>query len=335
MESFAKRIEINAQQARYYQLQNLEQLPNLDSLENPDLSQTISSSETLSQSQPINQLAPRTERLNAAATKRPPAHFYAGNGFAVGAYAPLLKELAAGFDLTSLAMRGYWYDKPSSRRLTRQQDAEMLIEFIEKTQNAPIIGIGHSQGATATAIAAAKRPDLFSQLYLIEPVTFTKTQTLIYDLLPRALKLQREPFKSTLNKQTIWPKIADFYQHLRSQRAYRRISDVHLQLFAHNSLVQQPDGSYALLFAPEQELANYFGTPYIDAALKQLRCPYTLITGKPTLFISAKVRKNWQKFVPAERIICLPDYGHLLPMEAPQQVASVILEDYAKHKELS
>ena len=292
MEAFAKSIAINGQQARYYDLGEL------------------------------NEVA----RSNS--TLRVPAHFYGGNGFTVGVYTPLLKALGSGFDMTSLAMRGYWYDKPTSRRLTRAQDADMLIEFLEKTQEAPIVGIGHSQGATATAIAAAKRPDLFSQLYLIEPVTFTKAQALLYDLMPRALKMTREPFKNTLTKQTIWPSVQAFYEHLRALRAYRRISDEHLQVFTEQSLVVQADGSYTLMFTPEQELANYFGTPYIDTALKKIRCPYTIITGKPTLFINDKVRKQWQKFVPTERIISLPDYGHLLPIEAPEQCATLILEDF-------
>lgn len=257
-----------------------------------------------------------------------PAHFYGGNGFTVGSYLPLLSQLATCFELTSLAMRGYWYDKPQDKILTREQDAAALIAFLEQTQDAPVVGIGHSQGATATAIAAARRPDLFSKLYLIEPVTFTKTQTLIYDLLPRRLKLTREPFKSTLHKQSQWPSINAYYEHLRRLRAYRRISDEHLRLFAEHSLTQMSDGRYHLIFAPEQELANYFGTPFIDDALKTLNAkgvPYTLITGKPTLFISDKVRANWQKFVPAERMVTLPDYGHLLPIEAPDHCADTII----------
>lgn len=293
MEAFAKSIKINTQQARYY-----------------DLSTLIHSTEM-------------STRLSA--------HFYGGNGFTVGNYQPLLTELAYGFDIKSLAMRGYWYDKPNGHRLTREQDADMLIKFLEQTQDEPVVGIGHSQGATATAIAAAKRPELFSQLYLIEPVTFTKSQTLIYDLLPRKLKITREPFKSTLTKQAIWSDVQAYYEHLRAQRAYRRISDTHLKAFAEQSLIKQANGNYALIFSPEQELANYFGTPYIDAALKdlnRLNLPYTLITGKPTLFISDKVRHNWQKFVPSTRMITMPKYGHLLPIEAPKLCAEVILQHF-------
>ncbi|MGO1624605.1 MAG: alpha/beta fold hydrolase [Psychrobacter sp.] len=294
METFSEQISINGQQARYYNISDIDPSTALKSL-------------------------------------RRPAHFYGGNGFTVGTYLPLLSELATNFEITALAMRGYWYDKPQHRRLTREQDADMLIEFLEKTQCKPIIGIGHSQGATATAIAAAKCPELFSELYLIEPVTFTKRQATLYNLLPRKLLSTQEPFKSTQKKQSTWNSINDYYHYLRAQRAYKRISDEHLHIFAEQSLAKNPDDSHTLIFAPEQELASYFDAPYIDAALKQLSCPYTLITGKPTLFINDKVRKQWQKFVPVDSFISLPDYGHLLPMEAPELCAQIICEQFDKH----
>ena len=295
MEAYTNRINLAGKQARYY-----------------DLKQLSSGFQT--------------------DDKRAPAHFYGGNSFTVGTYTPLLKALAANFELSSLALRGYWYDKPNSRRLTREQDADMLIEFLEKTQDKPVVGIGHSQGATSTAIAAAKRPDLFSQLYLIEPVTFTKKQATLYNLLPRHFLLNRQPFKSTLTKQSNWASVDNYYESLRTQRAYKRISDEHLKVFAEQSLAANNNGSYSLMFTPEQELANYFGAPHIDAALKKLSCPYTMITGKPTLFINPKVRKQWQKFVPDESIISLTDYGHLLPMEAPELCAQVINEHYQNSK---
>lgn len=290
MEEFAKSITLDNKQARYYDL----------------------------------------SALNSSSTAKCPAHFYGGNGFTVGSYTPLMTALASDFAMSALAMRGYWYDKPEERVLTRQKDADILIEFLEKTQDKAIVGIGHSQGATATAMAAAKRPDLFSRLYLIEPVTFTKAQSTLYNLLPRAFLQTREPFKSTLAKQSRWPSIEAYYEHLRSKSAYRRIGDEHLQTFVEQSLVANDDGSYDLLFAPKYELASYFGTPYIDPALKQLqkaKVPYTLITGKPTIFINDKVRKQWAKFVPNKRIITLADYGHLLPVEAPKRCAEIILQN--------
>lgn len=300
MEAYAQSINIDGQQARYYDLSALNHLAKMPN------------------------------------EQRPSAHFYGGNGFTVGTYEPLLTALAAEFDLSALALRGYWYDEQTNKVMTREQDAAVLIKYLEKTQNQPIIGIGHSQGASATAIAAARRPDLFSQLYLIDPVTFTKPQTLLYSRIPRRLLMTQEPFKSTRKKQRYWTSIDDYYQYLRQHRAFKRISDEHLRTFANNSLVKTNDGRYTLLFKPEHELASYFGTPYITSALKKLNknnTPYTLILAKPSVFNSAKVRKSWQGVVPDQHIITLPDYGHLLPMEAPELCAQTIHKHYQSRKQ--
>ena len=227
-------------------------------------------------------------------------------------------------------MRGEWYDKPTETALTREQDADVLIEFLQKTQDKPVIGIGHSQGATATTIAAAKRPDLFSALYLLEPVTFTNQQGKLYSLVPRMVKMTREPFKSTQVKQADWDSVDGYYQFLRRHKAYKRISDEHLLTYAKNSLEAGEQGKLTLRFSPKQELANYFGTPLIMKPLQQLiadnKVPVQLIIGKPSMFISQQVRQMWDKFVPKEQMTVLNDYGHLLPLEAPELCAKLIFQ---------
>ncbi|BFL70954.1 alpha/beta hydrolase [Moraxella osloensis] len=258
------------------------------------------------------------------------AHFYGGNGFALGVYEPLLSDLAQHLNITALTMRGEWYDKPTADKMTREEDADVLIEFLQKTQDKPIIGIGHSQGATATTIAAAKRPDLFSALYLLEPVTFTNQQGKLYSLVPRMVKMTREPFKSTQVKQADWHSVDAYYQFLRRHKAYKRITDEHLLTYAKNSLEPGEQAELTLRFSPKQELANYFGTPLIMKPLQQLiadnKVPVQLIIGKPSMFISQQVRQMWDKFVPSEQMTVLNDYGHLLPLEAPELCAKLIFQ---------
>jgi pimeloyl-ACP methyl ester carboxylesterase len=258
------------------------------------------------------------------------AHFYGGNGFALGVYEPLLSDLAQHLNITALTMRGEWYDKPTADKMTREEDADVLIEFLQKTQDKPVIGIGHSQGATATTIAAAKRPDLFSALYLLEPVTFTNQQGKLYSLVPRVVKMTREPFKSTQVKQADWHSVDAYYQFLRRHKAYKRISDEHLLTYAKNSLEAGQSAELTLRFSPKQELANYFGTPLIMKPLQQLiadnKVPVQLIIGKPSMFISNEVRQLWDTFVPNEQMTVLNDYGHLLPLEAPELCAKLIFQ---------
>ena len=56
------------------------------------------------------------------------------------------------------------------------------------------------------------------------------------------------------------------------------------------------------------------------------KVPVQLIIGKPSMFISQQVRQLWDKFVPNEQITVLNDYGHLLPLEAPELCAKLIFQ---------
>ena len=179
-------------------------------------------------------------------------------------------------------------------------------------------------------MAAAKRPDLFSALYLLEPVTLTNQQGKLYSLVPRMVKMTREPFKSTQVKQANWRSVDGYYQFLRRHKAYKRITDEHLLTYATNSLEAGQSAELTLRFSPKQELANYFGTPLIMKPLQQLiadnKVPVQLIIGKPSMFISQQVRQMWDKFVPSEQMTVLNDYGHLLPLEAPELCAKLIFQ---------
>ncbi len=151
---------------------------------------------------------------------------------------------------------------------------------------------------------------------------------------PNELKVDQEPFKSTRAKQADWESIESYYNYLRAHRPFKRIDDNNLYVFAKNSLVENEQGQYSLLFDPKQEMASYFDTPFVNEALKDLNTldvPYTIIVGKPSMFISNEVRKVWEDHVPVERIIELSDNGHLLPMEAPEQCATIIIKRFSSN----
>lgn len=121
------------------------------------------------------------------------AHFYAANGYPVQVYEPLLKLLSEKFQLEALHNHAQWPNIGQPKHTVRWQTyANDLIHFLDSRQEsshkAPIIGIGHSMGATSTIFAAAKRPDLFSQLILIEPAALTQTKSWLMNRIPLSLR---------------------------------------------------------------------------------------------------------------------------------------------------
>ncbi len=258
-------------------------------------------------------------------TEGEPAHFYGANGFPLGTYSEFLKQLSTQFKLTCLSLRACWPNIGKAPQQTNwEQYADDLIIFLEQKFREPIVGIGHSQGATATIIAASKRPELFKSLILIEPASVTQIMSTTLKLTPYFFKITQQPFKSALEKNDIWESREAFYQNCRKNKAYKRISDKVLTDFAEFGLRPIENGKFTLTFSSEWELSNYLLAPSIWKYLRKVKIPIQVIAGKPSLFFSQKIREKWKQVSSNSSIMVNEDYGHLFPLEAPKICAEMI-----------
>ncbi|NLR89863.1 alpha/beta fold hydrolase [Flammeovirga agarivorans] len=250
-----------------------------------------------------------------------PAHFYGANGFPTDVYYELTSDLSQKYALSSLYFRGCWEDiYQPNKQIDWMLYADDLIQFIEQKYTTPIVGIGHSQGATATLLAYIKRPDLFKELILIEPGSVSKTIQMIFNPMPLFIKKRIKPMKATKGKKKTWDDIDEYYQYLRQNKGYKRFDDAQLYQLASRSLSK----SYTLLYDPVWEMYNYGKPRNLDNAIKKVEIPFKVIAGKPSLFLTDKVRKKWKQLNPHLQLIEIYEGGHLLPLEFPHKVAEVI-----------
>lgn len=256
-----------------------------------------------------------------------PAYFYGANGFPIGSYSELLKPLLAKYKLSGLELRACW---PNIGKPPKQTNWETyaydLIDFIEQNFNEPIVGIAHSQGATASIIAASKRPDLFEKLYVIEPAFISKAYALFVRLVPYFMKKKQQPMKGALIKKSTWETKQEFIEDYRKNRAYKRVGGKVLNDFADFGLKQLDNGKFTLVFPAEWEASNYALAPSILKYLKKVKIPIHVIAGKPSLFFSKDLREKWKQVSPNSTLDVNMDYGHLFPLEAPEICANMILE---------
>lgn len=94
--------------------------------------------------------------------------FAHSNGFSSRCYSYLF-ELLAPIKFEYVDVLGL---TNTPEALTMHTLAEEYIAFIEAKGETSIIGLGHSLGGAILYLAAAKRPDLFKKLILIEPILF-------------------------------------------------------------------------------------------------------------------------------------------------------------------
>jgi pimeloyl-ACP methyl ester carboxylesterase len=247
------------------------------------------------------------------------AHFYHAAGFPLGVYSPLLSKLGQKFKLSALGIRATWpgIGLPPKRRDYWQSYADDLIAFIEQECQSPIIGIGHSMGATCTIMAAEKRPDLFKTLVLIEPAMVSRSLARLIRLTPKVLMKIIEPAKSTLKKIDIWVSREAFFDYCRQLRAYKRFSDKAFHVMAQYGVFETQDGRFHLCFPKLWEAHVYTQPPNVMTNLERLNIPCVAIRGKPSVFFTEALWQEWRNRCPNTVFKQNLAYGHLLPLESP------------------
>ncbi|QOL26442.1 alpha/beta hydrolase [Thalassotalea sp. LPB0316] len=265
--------------------------------------------------------------------KGEPLHFYGANGFPVGCYQGVLEQLAEQFAVSSLFNRATWPATRMPKSFDWQIYADDLIHFLEHHITKPVIGVGHSLGATATIYAAIKRPDLFSRLVLIEPAMASPWLARILRVAPFKLKRRIQPIKYTVAKPEHWQSKQTFYDDCRSRRVFKRIDDHNLQLLAQHSLIEDEENAYRLTFPKLWEARNYASAPNLYKTLGQLQVPVSAIRGKPSLYFSQKSWQVWQRVSPHSIFLENLNYGHLIPLESPNECARLMLSGIEQSRE--
>lgn len=203
--------------------------------------------------------------------------------------------------------------------------ADDLIAYLDQRISEPIVGIGHSQGATATIIAASKRPDLFSKIIVVEPASVSPFISKLVRVVPPWFKMNFEPWKSAAKKQDVWDSKAEFFEQCRANRAFRRFSDEALTNYVEHGLKSLDNGKVTLAFPKAWEVVNYGLPPYIIKYVKKVQTPMRVVAGKPSVFLDEKVLDKWKSVSPNSSIVVEKEYGHLFPLEAPKVCANLML----------
>ena len=256
-------------------------------------------------------------------------HFAAANGFPLGAYDAFLDLFANHYAIVGLENRGLWPRQPAPDTSFDWKDhAADLIAFLDyqvacgKLQ-LPIVGMGHSIGATVTLLAATQRPDLFSRLVLIDPATtlaFTRLGN--EDLLRSHLDTL---VSKTRQRKAVWQSRREFRDYLPTRAAYENFVEGALDSYAAAALVAW-GGNFRLRYHPEWEAHNFACTPPIKEELDGVSLPTLLLCGEHSPMWPEEVLGDLvPDFSPQVEVQTIADAGHLIPQEQPQRIRDAII----------
>lgn len=252
-----------------------------------------------------------------------PAVFMHANGFVSGVYRPFLEQLSKRLHLEAIATRAQNGYPVPGERFGWHHLGQDLSNWLTQTPRAPVIGIGHSMGATALIYAARKHPQAFRALVLIEPASTFPHLALLVRLMPNVLLERMQPMRGAVQKRDHWPDKAAFLESCARSGLYDKFNEAGMQALCEHAVRTDSDG-LSLAYPKQWEAYNYGQVCDPIPALKKLRIPVVGIRAGDSFFMD---NRHWRRFMAAPSMrwqTQLSQLGHLAPLEDPAECASAL-----------
>jgi pimeloyl-ACP methyl ester carboxylesterase len=250
----------------------------------------------------------------------PVAVLHHATGFHGWVWTPIAEALTGRYRVLALDARGHGdSEKPAGGYEWKQFVAD-LTGFIETLRLGPVLGIGHSLGATTTAGVAAEHAELISAAVLLDPVLYPRGV--------RRLADEDNPMVAIAHRRRdVWDSHKQVIESYRSRAAFAKWRDDVLRLYVHHGFTAFEAG--VRLKCPSSVEAQVFGMGmHIDGweMMSRVHVPTLLMRGAESDKLSAKDANELARLLPQSLLRTLPDTTHTFPMEAPDDVARAILE---------
>ncbi|NPA07208.1 MAG: alpha/beta hydrolase [Chloroflexi bacterium] len=259
-----------------------------------------------------------------------PTHLAPANGFPPQVYTPLVHALRAHVHVRSLLPYAMRASQPPPRDLEWHDLARELAHHLDALPARGWVGLGHSLGGALSLMVAVERPDIFSALILLDPVFLPPVVLLAMRLL-RALRQEyRFPLaRQALRRRRTFPTREAMAARYRERPLFRHWHPAAWQAYLEHGLRPSENG-YTLAYDPHWEAAIFARVP-VDiwhwvrrAGERDL--PAVIVYGERSEIFRWGVVRRLHRLWPQARLVPMPGYGHMFPMEAPEVTAQRVLE---------
>ncbi len=247
-------------------------------------------------------------------------------GFHARCWDGVIRALGDDRHAVALDMRGHGR---SDKQPPYQWDAfgADVAAFVEALELVGMIGVGHSMGGHSVVQAAARRPDRFAKLLLVDPVI----------LEPAAYAVQASRFASpeehpVSRRRNRWRSTEEMFERFASRHPFRLWDRGVLRDYCRYGLLPADDG-FVLACPPLVEAAIYLGSAgrNIGAAIAMLPHPVVVLRAHSKAerdgsmdFAQSPTWKGLAAAFPNGRDVYLPELTHFIPMQRPELVAAHI-----------
>jgi pimeloyl-ACP methyl ester carboxylesterase len=228
--------------------------------------------------------------------------------------APVAAPDWRGFGDSDYAPGGYWFADYLA-------DLESILDQL--TADAPVVLIGHSMGAQVASLYAGLRPDRVSHLVCLDGLFLPDMPP---SIAPKRMRRWLDELK-TSPKDHRYDSFEALAERVRVQ--HPRLDAERALDIAHCWGRRQPDGRIGLCADPAHRriLPTLFRVSESMAVWREIKAPTLFVDGGASPFAKAigpeEIASRRACFVRHE-VLTLPDAGHMLHFDAPEQTAEVV-----------
>ncbi len=239
-----------------------------------------------------------------------------------------------GEHVLSLEMRGHGRSE-NLGPFNWQSFGEDVTAFVQALAPQQVIGVGHSMGGHAVAVAAANALGAFERLVLVDPVIMSPeiygAKTSVH-----ADWLDDAGQHPVARRKNHFDSVQSMVDNFQGRGSYGVWQPEVLQDYCQHGLLPNPDGPGLILACPPKvEAEIYMGSTgrdilaeigVITRPVRVLRAQERDHSRQEMDFSSSPTWSGLADYLPNGRDYHFPDLTHFLPMQAPELVAAHILD---------
>lgn len=255
---------------------------------------------------------------------KPVIHFAHANGIPSLVYSALFQHLQDEFDLIHVPVLGTDPRYPVTDHWTHLVN-QVIDSVVRQADGRPVIGVGHSFGAVLTLMAQRRRPDLFSQLVMLDPPLILGKASLAFHLLkylsPKHAD-QMTPAALSARRRDHWDSREQAAALLGSKGFYQNFEPTCFADYIRYALCDDPQGGVTLTIPKQVEVDIFRTTPswWWLPFQKKPSVPTHLVVGQDSDFLKHRFPHV------AEKKLGIPfsivEGGHMFPLEHPEDTAT-------------
>lgn len=267
--------------------------------------------------------------------KKTAIHFTHANGIPAPSYQKFFACFEDEFDLKSIPMIGLNPQYPITHDWRYLVD-QIIDDIEQKFHGRKVIGLGHSFGSLLTLMSAYKRPDLFSQLVIMDPPFVIGSKSPMFEI-AKKLKLkaidQLTPAGITLKRKDHWENHEQAYTSMRHNPLFKHFDESCFQDFLACGLQQDIQREGLTLVVPKKIEAEIFRTVpawWWRTPRKAPAVPVHLISAQNSPFYKQGFPQGMKKTYQID--YSLMQGGHMFPLEQPEKTAELVKYIIAQQK---